>query len=401
MSRLSQLKKQCQYSHSWTQSLSAQNWPTSLDAVLPAAMMEEAQSEILRWPDYTPTRLLELRPLAASINVASVQYKDESTRLGLGSFKALGGAYAVIHYLAEHLSQSLGKPISVGEIRAGTYGPQASQVTVASATDGNHGRSVAWGAQQAGCQCNIYIHSEVSQSRANSIAEFGAQVIRVDGDYDASLRACADESAEQGWQVISDTSYAGYMDIPRRVMAGYTVMVREILMQNPEPPTHVFIQAGVGGLAAAVCAAFWSACGMSTPRFIITESEMADCVLQSMQQGKPATVEVKSETIMAGLSCGEISLLAWEILSQCTSAVLTLPDDAVADTMRAMASGEIGGEAIEAGECATPGIIALLAACNDASLCSELQLDDQSRILVFGCEGATDPSIYAQIIGKQ
>ena len=371
-------------------------WPDELDRFFPVADMLAAQNEIIQWDGYAPTALLNLDEIANTAKVGGVFYKDESTRFGLGSFKALGGAYAVLHYIAQKLSHETGREVTLAEVRKGEYAREAASITVATATDGNHGRSVAWGAKLAGCQCRIYIHAGVSAGREKAMAEFGADVIRIDGDYDASVRLAASEAAANRWQVISDTSYEGYMDVPRQVMAGYTVMVREILDQMETPPSHVIIQAGVGGLAASICAAFWAELGEQRPKFIITESEHAACILESMNKNAPSQVHVGEETIMAGLSCGEISLIAWEILSRGASAVTTLPDEMVAPAMRYMAS-----KGIEAGECAVPGIITLLALSKDESLRKKTGLDETARILVFGCEGATDLELYQRIINGE
>jgi diaminopropionate ammonia-lyase len=393
MSALSELKNQTEISESWKGSHQNGAYPAKLEALFPNAMMRAAQDEIASWDGYKPTSLRDLADIAKAAGIGSLFYKDESTRFGLGSFKALGGAYAVLKYLSDTLSEKLGRPVSIAEIRSGGLAKQAEQITVATATDGNHGRSVAWGAQMAGCKCRIYIHREVSKGRESAMAAFGANVIRIDGDYDESVRLAAKEATENKWQVISDTSYDGYLDVPRYVMAGYTVMVSEILKQMPEPPTHVIIQAGVGGLAAAICASFWAELGENRPHIIVTESKHAACIIESMRYQKPSHVIVKEETIMAGLSCGEISLIAWEILSRGVSAVTTLPDDAVAPAMRIMAAN-----GIEAGECAVPGIITLLAVSKDAQMIKSLSLDENSRVLVFGCEGATDPELYRSII---
>jgi len=368
-------------------------WPSALDAMFPVETMQAARNEIMSWDGYEPTALIELTAVARASGVGEVHYKDESTRFGLGSFKALGGAYAVLHYISERLTRTLGKPVTLAEVRSGAYSADAAKITVCTATDGNHGRSVAWGAKLAGCGCKIYIHAEVSNGREAAMAEFGADVIRIDGDYDESVRLAASEADANGWQVISDTSYEGYMDIPRQVMAGYTVMVREILDQMGKPPTHVILQAGVGGLAASICAAFWAELGDARPRFIITESERAACIYESMRAGKASHVPIAEETIMAGLSCGEISLIAWEILSRGACAVTTLPDDTVPDAMRYLSGG-----GIEAGECAVPGIITLLALSKDQALMETLELNEDSSVLVFGCEGATDPDLYAAIL---
>jgi diaminopropionate ammonia-lyase len=393
MSTIEQLQQISNLSASWVGEHAVSIYPDSLQKLFSQEIMQSAQAEIASWPGYAATPLRRLNDVAAAAGVANLSYKDESTRFGLGSFKALGGAYAVMKYLSGVLTERLGREVSMVEIRSGTLAAEAAKITVATATDGNHGRSVAWGAKQAGCQCRIYIHREVSKGREQAMSEFGATIVRIDGDYDASVRLAAKEAAKNGWQVISDTSYDGYLDVPRDVMAGYTVMVREILNGMDKPPTHVIIQAGVGGLAAAICAAFWSETGTSRPRFIITESDKAACIIESMRNGKPSNVAINEETVMAGLSCGEISLIAFDILSRGACASVTIGDEAVAPAMRLMAA-----KGIEAGECAVPGIITLLAIAKDQHLCDQLALNEHSSVLVFGCEGATDPELYASII---
>ena len=353
-------------------------YPSNLEELFPTSMVHEAQDAIAKWDDYTPTSLHDLAPLAQAIGINKLYYKDESTRFGLGSFKALGGAYAVEKLMIDR---------------------DASQVTVATATDGNHGRSVAWGAQQTGCKCVIYIHAEVSQGRADAMAAYGAEIIRVDGDYDLSVRQCAEDSAKHGYEIISDTTWEGYMDVPRYVMAGYTMMVHEIKTQA-EPPTHVFLQAGVGGLAAAITAALWQDLGSHMPKVIIVEAGFAPCLIASARSGNAETVKITEETIMAGLSCGEASPLAWEILKQRASHFVTIADTAVPTGMRLLASGDIGSK-IEAGECGLPGIIALSGIMKDDAMRKATGLDASSRVLVFGCEGATDPEIYNKIISGE
>lgn len=362
--------------HSLPQTASA--YPSDLEELFPAQMVRDAQEAISAWDGYKPTVLHELAPLAKEIGVSKLIYKDESTRFGLGSFKALGGAYAVEKLMT---------------------GRDASQVTVATATDGNHGRSVAWGAQQAGCKCVIYIHAEVSQGRADAMAAYGATIIRVDGDYDLSVRQCAEDSAKHGYEIISDTTWEGYMDVPRYVMAGYTMMVREIKEQS-EPPTHVILQAGVGGLAAAITAALWQDLGVHMPRIIIVEAGFAPCLIASARSGNAETVHITQETIMAGLSCGEASPLAWEILKQAASHFVTIADTAVPTGMRLLASGDAGPK-IEAGECGLPGIIALAGMMKDDAMRKDVGLDAKSRVLVFGCEGATDAEIYSKVISGE
>ena len=379
-------------------------YPQRLEALFPRALTDRAVAEIKAWPGYEPTPLRNLDRLAGALGLGAVLYKDESGRFGLGSFKALGGAYAVIRLLSDKLG------LSMAEIRAGRGSEAARSITVTTATDGNHGRSVAWGARQAGCRCRVYIHAKVSEGRARAMADLGAEVVRLDGNYDDSVHQCARDSAENGWFVVSDTSYDGYLDIPRQAMAGYATMAAEALAQAASqgggPFTHVFVQAGCGGLAAALAARLWMAAGSGTefapepghPRFVIIESEYCACLMKSARRGRPVAVKVRRETVMAGMSCGEVSLVAWEILRRAASDFVTIPDGAVAPAMRMLASGAAGGGEIEAGECSAPGPVALIAAACDQGLRAVMELDADSRVLVIGSEGATDPAIYAEIL---
>jgi len=321
-----------------------------------------------------------------------VLYKDEGKRFGLGSFKALGGAYAVRRLVSERLGASM------ADIRAGQCHEAASAITVTTATDGNHGRSVAWGAQQTGCRCRIYIHAKVSEGRAQAMAELGAEVVRISGDYDESVGVCARDSEANGWLMVSDTSFDGYTAIPRQVMDGYATIAEEAMTQMPTPITHVFIPAGCGGLAAALAAQFWIELGAAKPRFVVVESEHAPCLVRSARRGRRTSVKIRRETGMAGMSCGEVSILAWEVLRRAASHFVTIADNAVAPAMRMLASGRAGGGGVEAGECAVAAPVALIAAACDEKASEAMGLDSQSRVLVIGTEGATDPELYAKML---
>ncbi len=373
-------------------------FPDDLSQVMSVAMADAAREEIQSWPSYKASPLRDLAPLAQALNLGAIFYKDESERLGLGSFKALGGSYAVLTVAADFLEKKTGTRPALSDIRTGKFADTLSQLTVTTATDGNHGRSVAWGAQMAGCPCTIFIHAEVSEGRKTAMEAFGATVTRVDGDYDFSLTECANAAEKGGWTIVSDTSYEGYMEIPRQVMAGYSVMATEAAAQVSQPPTHVFTQAGVGGLAAAVCARFWQIWGEDRPQFVIVEPERAACVLESARQDKPMLVTIEEETIMAGLSCGEISLLAWDVLSRGASHFISLDEAGVKPAMRALAAGDWSSDAITAGESAVPGLVGAIACARDPGLREKIGLGPESRVLVFGCEGATDPAIYNAII---
>jgi diaminopropionate ammonia-lyase len=370
-------------------------------AILSEAGFAAAEQEISRWPGYAPTALRALPQLAARLGVAEIHYKDESTRFGLKSFKALGGAYAVFRLLQRAVALHLGeRGATVAEILAGRYRELASALTVTCATDGNHGRSVAWGAQLFGCRCVIYVHSTVSEGRCAAIAQYGAEVIRVPGNYDDSVRHAAGEAARHGWTVISDTSYDGYRDIPIDVMHGYGVMARELVRQCGDTlPTHVLVQAGVGGLAAAVCAAFWLAWGERRPVFVIIEPERADCFLRSALAGHPVAVPGDLDTVMAGLACGEVSPLAWEILRGGADCFATVADRHALDGMRVLARPQGGDPAIVAGETGAAGLALLLASVDQPVLRRALGIDATARVLLIGSEGDTDPAIYQQVVG--
>jgi diaminopropionate ammonia-lyase len=377
-------------------------YPDHLLSILNETACETARDVINSWEGYEPTKLRLLGGLAKENRVDQIYYKDEGTRFGLGSFKALGGAYAVLRLLAREIPELTGRKPSDAEIGSGQCTDAAGNITVVTATDGNHGRSVAWAAQMFGCQCVIYIHAEVSVGREQAMESFGARIVRIDGNYDDSVRQAAEDAETNNWFVVSDTSYDGYTELPGHVMEGYTVMTAEIVDQLPVGTalSHVFVQGGVGGLAGAVCSHFWQLMGVERPRFIVVEPDRADCLFQSAKNGKPTEVSITEETIMAGLSCGEISQLSWEILRVGTDDFLTISDSLVAPVMRLLAEGTGSDAPIVAGESAVAGLAALIAARSNAHLSTALGLDENSRVLIIGTEGATDPEIYRSIVGR-
>ncbi len=374
-------------------------YPDALKEILDFKDAEIAYEEISKWPGYKVTPLHPLDEIAAELGVGKIWYKDEAGRFGLGSFKALGGAYAVFMQLKEIIESKTGKRVTIDGLLARSYGPIVSKITFTCATDGNHGRSVAWGAQIFGCQCVIYIHAQVSEGRQLAIEKLGAQVIRVAGNYDDAVRRTAVDARNSDRIIVSDTSYEGYMTIPKFVALGYTVMLKEIINQlEGNMPTHVFLQGGVGCLASAVCAYFWQYWGDERPRLIIVEPEAANCLQQSARLGSPVAVKGDLVTLMAGLACGEVSLLAWEILSTGCDDFVTLDEGSVAPCMRLLAKGCGGDPDIVAGESAVAGLAALISARQSADLVINLDLNSSSRVLVIGTEGATDQDLYDKLV---
>lgn len=356
-----------------------------------------AVETITSWPGYRPTPLRRLDELAGRVGVGEIAYKDESGRFDLGSFKALGGAFAVYSLLADEVERRRGVRPTSAELARGDHADICGAFTIASATAGNHGRSLAWGAQMFGCDAMIFVHSGVSDARAAAIASFGATVVRTEGDYDASVRTAAAAALINGWTVVSDTSYAGYMEIPRRVMLGYTVMAAELFDQfaGRPFPTHVFLPAGVGGLAAALTAALALQFGRDRPRVIVVEPEKADCLYQSAVHGRPTPASGGLGSFMLGLDCAQVSLIAWDVLHR-------LADDFVlvseADALRSMRELNMVPD-IVAGECAGAGL-AVLAADHGRHL-DALGLTPASRVLLIGTEGATDPATSKRLLEEK
>jgi len=375
-------------------------WSVAQKAILSDAALQRARATITAWPGYQVSPLHTLSAWATNCGVQSVHYKDEAPRFGLGSFKALGGAYAVARLLQRQIATSLnGREPSMADILAGTHSDAVKKITVCCATDGNHGRSVAWGAQTFGCQCTIFVHATVSEARQRAIEAYGATVIRTDGNYDESVREAQRVASERNWFVVSDTSYPGYVDVPKDVMQGYELMAAESYEQLSEPPTHIFLQTGVGGMAAAVAAFFARSCGANRPQIILADPKRSACWLETLRAGKPTLVSGDIDTIMAGLACGEVSLLAWAVLEQHADAVVSVPDSGVADTMKRLAHPSAQDVPIVAGESAIAGLLALTMVAADPNARKTLKLTDQSRVLVFGTEGDTDAALYEQLTG--
>ena len=339
--------------------------------------IDDAYSSISKWNGYAPTPLISLNKLSKELNLKNIYYKDESKRFNLKSFKALGGAYAV-------------EKITKGN----------KDIVVATATAGNHGRSVAWGARRLGLNCKIFISEFVSDARGQAMADLGADVIKVKGNYEKSLIECIKQSTENNWQIVQDVAWRDYMQVPTYTMAGYTVMMKEITDQiHNEKMSHIILQAGVGGMAGAMIAGIAKYLN-NIPSTIVVEPDSAACVLESIKTGKIEKINIKTESLMGGMSCGEVSLVPWQILKNSVKHCISLPDDDIAKTMKLLGNSSFSDQSIIAGENSAPGVISLIASCEDQNLKQSLRLDQNSNVLVIGCEGDTDKAMYQKLINQ-
>jgi diaminopropionate ammonia-lyase len=360
---------------------------------------QAARREITAWPGYAPTPVVPLPGVARAAGVARVDYKDEAHRFHLASFKALGGAYAVLRVLQDELAKE-GIVAGAADLIAGNHRDMVAAITVCCATDGNHGRSVAWGAQMFGCACAIYIHENVSADREAAIAAYGARMVRLAGDYDASVRAAARDAETYGWHLVADTNAGGGSDmVPRLVMQGYTLIVDELRDALDRNPTHVFIPAGVGGLAAAIAGRWAVVAGTDRPRMVVVEPQTADCVFRALRDGVPRAIDGDVNSFMACLSAGEVSPAAWPILRSVADDAVAISDEVAIATMRGLARGEWGDAPLVSGESGCASVAALLALADHPDLRARLGLTDRSHVICIGSEGATAPDLWTEVTG--
>ena len=343
--------------------------------ILSAEDIDIAYKTISSWDNYLSTPLISLNKLSETLKVNKIFYKDESKRFHLKSFKALGGAYAV-----EKIIKGNDKNV------------------ISTATAGNHGRSVAWGAQKNGLECKIFISEFVSESRAKVMRNFGADVIRIKGNYEDSLNECIMQSNKNNWQIVQDVAWEDYKLVPKLTMAGYSVMMKETSEQiKNEKISHVILQAGVGGMAAAMVAGIARYLDY-IPQIIVVEPDSAACVLESINKGKIEKISIEKESIMGGMSCGEVSLVPWEILKISVHFCVTVSDDYISKTVKYLANKEFSNEKIIGGECSTPGIVSLAGLNNDYETRKKINLNENSNVLIFGCEGDADEELYKKLL---
>lgn len=350
--------------------------------------------------EYEPTPLVHLEHLAQRLGVADLCIKDESFRFGLNAFKVLGGSYAIGRCIAQRLGVELDKlPYSV--LTSDEVKKRLGELTFVTATDGNHGRGVAWTANRLGQKSVVYMPKGTARERLDNIRALGSDASITDHIYDDTVRLARKQAEEKGWILVQDTSWSGYEEIPGWIMEGYTTMGREVVEQMGRP-THIFLQAGVGSLAGALAGFFAALYGEERPVITVVEPNGADCFFRTAQANDGQLRFVKDmDTIMAGLACGEPCPLAWDVLRVCGDNFISMPDFCAADGMRVLGNPLEEDRRIISGESGASGFGAVYALLTDPALAEEraqLGLDKDSRILCFSTEGDTDRENYRRIV---
>jgi diaminopropionate ammonia-lyase len=355
-------------------------------SVIDPATVPELCDILKACPKHVPTPLHVLPELAARLGLGEVRVKDESQRFGFGAFKALGGVLAVFTELSRSVRETQGIEAGFAELMDARHRDVTTRFTFTTASSGNHGRSVAAGARLFGSRCVIFLPRFTSTEKEAAIRARGAEVIRVAGDYDEAVAECRRQAEANRWSIISDTSWEGYESIPKSVMRGYGVLVHEVLEQWPGRPTHVFVQAGVGGLAAAVIGYLWATLPRR-PTFVVVEPASADCWLQSNLAGKPALASGDADTAMGGLACREISPVTWPVVGLGADWFMTIEENEVLPARRLVVHPQGDDPAIASGPSGCAGLAALVRVCGEEGARDAVKLDRQARVLLINSEG--------------
>lgn len=369
--------------------------------LLTGSTLFEAKSFHESIKEYEPTPLVKLKKMADYLGISEIFLKDESFRFNLNSFKVLGASYAI----GKHLAQKLGKDITEVPfpiLKSDEIRKELGDLTFVTTTDGNHGRGVAWMARQLGHKAIVYMPKGSTQNRVNHIAEQGAEVSITEWNYDDTVRFTADQAQKNGWEVIQDTAWEGYEDVPTWIMQGYSTMAQEILEQlQGSRPTHIFLQAGVGAFASVIASVFTTIFAKNPPMIVVVEPEKADCFYKSALAGTVVPVTGELNTIMAGLACGEPNPVGYDILKYTTDVFVSVPDWVTARGMRILGSPLKGDPRVISGEsgAVTTGLLTVVTLDEKyKQLKEDLKLDKNSRVLVVNTEGNTDTEVYRRIV---
>ena len=375
-----------------------------------AALFDVANEETTRHvyhfhcslPGYRPTPLVRLPALAGHLGIKELFVKDENHRFDLKAFKVLGASYAMAKCLGEVIGLG-GDEVTYPNIiaRKSAY----EHLTFVTATDGNHGRAVAWAAKLFGCNAVVYLPKGSSSVRLEAIRKYGATASITEMNFDDSVMHASQKAQENGWTLLQDTSWEGYEKVPRHIMQGYSTLITESFGPGQENlPTHVFVQAGVGSFAAAMVASLTSLArgkGVAAPAFVVVEPEGAPCLFESIKKGERIRINGDLATIMAGLSCGEPSLTGWEILKSGASAFLMCPDEVARRGMKVLGNPLAADPCIVSGESGAVPLGALFEIMTDTDnrkTRKDIGLNSDSSVLLFSTEGDTDPEVYRDIV---
>jgi len=375
----------------------------------PRAFSEGVADKVHRFhrqlPDYMPTELVSLKGLARAWGLGEIYVKDESTRFNLKAFKVLGGSYAVARFICQEMGIRI-EDTNYNQLISDEVRQRIDHITLTAATDGNHGRGIAWTAQQLGLKAVIYMPKGTVKSRIENIRSHGATVEVTDFNFDDTVRLTSRMAEKNGWHMFQDTSWEGYEKIPLWIMQGYLTMCKEATEQMAErntAPTHVFIQAGVGAMSGAVVGYLANKFRDRPPRFIIMEPNNAACIFASALagDGQPHAVTGDLDTIMAGLACGEPNLIGWNILRDFPCGYIRCDDYVAANGIRILANPVSGDKKVEAGESGSVGIGLIDLLTNHTAfeeIKQALDIGPDSKLLIFNTEGATDPVNYQEIL---
>ncbi|MCB6608714.1 diaminopropionate ammonia-lyase [[Clostridium] symbiosum] len=354
------------------------------------------------FPVYRETPLVELKNTAKAIGLGNIYVKDESYRFGLNAFKVLGGSYAIGNYLAKRLGKSITE-MPYDKLISEEVRKELGDITFVTATDGNHGRGVAWTAKQLQQKSVVYMPKGSAEERLMNIRAEGADASITDLNYDEAVRLANTQADQKGWVMVQDTAWEGYEDIPGWIMQGYGTMGYEAYTQLPEKPTHIFLQAGVGSMAGAVAGFFAAAYGEDRPIITIVEPNKADCIFRTAEaaDGTLHFVTGDMDTIMAGLACGEPCSIGWNVLRDYADNFISCPDYTAAQGMRLLGNPEAGDTKVISGESGASAFGCVAEIMRDPSLAelrAKLKLDENSRVLFFSTEGDTDKENYKSIV---
>lgn len=391
------------------------NLPKTDDRNLPVMAMsevEKAKEFHQTIPGYEPTPLANLANMANYLGLGGVYVKDESYRFGLNAFKVLGGSFAMARFIAEETNRDVSE-LPFETLTSDKLREEFGQATFFTATDGNHGRGVAWAANRLGQKAVVYMPKGSTQTRFDNIAKEGAKVTIEECNYDECVRMAAAAAAKtEHGVVVQDTAWEGYEKIPAWIMQGYGTMALEASAQladaGVDRPTHVFVQAGVGSLAGAVQGYFANKYPENPPKVVVVEADIAACLYEGAVHGSGEEVFVDGDlqTIMAGLACGEPNTTSWDILKNHVSVFIAASNGIAADGMRMLSAPIKGDPQVVSGESGAAPFGALVAIMKDpeyAGLKAKLGLDENSKVLLFSTEGDTDPDCYKDIVwnGRQ